>query len=437
MTQCQQEAPVSLEDFHAYMPSHEYIYVPTRQFWKAASINARIAPIDVGASKPIRPSDWLDQNRPVEVMTWAPGLPMIIEHRLVAGGGWIERQGCRTFNLYQPPTALRGDPKEAGPWLAHVRKVFTVEADHIIAWLAHRVQRPGEKVNHAIVLGGGQGVGKDSLLEPVRYAIGAWNFAEVSPTQLMGRFNGFVKSVILRVSEARDQGDAGAGKIDRYAVYEHTKTLTAAPPEVLRVDEKNLREYCVMNVCGVVFTTNHPDGIYLPADDRRHFVAWSDLTKEDFSEMYWRDLYHWYTKEGGIGHVAAHLAALDISGFNPKAPPPKTPGFYRMVDAGRAPEDSALADALDELKNPAAVTTSMICNYASESLREFLTDRKSARQIPHRMESAGYTAVRNESDKRDGQWRVDGKRQTIYARRDLSMRDRIIAATRLCREGRL
>jgi len=39
----------------------------------------------------------------------------------------------------------------------------------------------------------------------------------------------------------------------------------------------------VLNVCGVVITTNHKtDGIYLPADDRRHYVAWSDLAKEDF-----------------------------------------------------------------------------------------------------------------------------------------------------------
>ena len=69
---------------------------------------------------------------------------------------------------------------------------------------AHRVQRPQEKINHALVLGGAQGIGKDTLLEPVKYAVGSWNFREVSPQQAMGRFNGFLKAVILRVSEARD-----------------------------------------------------------------------------------------------------------------------------------------------------------------------------------------------------------------------------------------
>jgi hypothetical protein len=184
---------------------------------------------------------------------------------------------------------------------------------HIICWLAQRVQRPQEKINHALVLGGGQGIGKDTALEPLKHAIGPWNFSEVSPQQMLGRFNGFLKSVILRVSEARDLGE-----VDRFAFYDHMKALTAAPPDVLRVDEKNLREHSVINCCGIIITTNYKlNGIYLPADDRRHFVAWSHLTKDDFFADYWGDLWGWY-RNGGCGHVAAYLAALVISGFDPK-----------------------------------------------------------------------------------------------------------------------
>lgn len=65
---------------------------------------------------------------------------------------------------------------------------------------------------------------------------------------------GFLKSVILRVSEARDLGDS-----DRYAFYDHMKSITAAPPDVLRIDEKNRAEYMIPNVAGVVITTNHKD----------------------------------------------------------------------------------------------------------------------------------------------------------------------------------
>ncbi len=36
---------VSLEDFYAYMPMHQYMFAPARSLWPAASVNARIPPI--------------------------------------------------------------------------------------------------------------------------------------------------------------------------------------------------------------------------------------------------------------------------------------------------------------------------------------------------------------------------------------------------------
>jgi hypothetical protein len=420
----QLDQSITVQDFYAYMPAHRYLFVPSRELWPAASVNARVTRVDPRQSI----SAWLDEYRPVDQMTWAPGEPILVRDRLVVGGGWIHRPGCQCFNLYLPPRSLLGDPLAATRWLDHIRRVFPESVDHIVNWLAHRVQRPGEKINHALVLGGAQGIGKDSLLDPLRYAIGPWNFVEVSPLQLLGRFNGFVKSVILRVSEARDLGD-----VNRYAFYEHMKVYTAAPPEVLRCDEKHLREHPVLNVCGVIITTNHKAaGIYLPADDRRHYVAWSDLTIKDFTNDYWNELYAWY-RNGGVGHVAAYLQSVDLSGFDAKAPPVKTAAFWDIVDANRAPEDAELADALEALNRPAVTLTDIVTFAVTDDFRQWLQDRRNRRLIPHRMESAGYVPVRNDADKRDGQWKVAGKRQTVYARRELTVRDRLAAATALCR----
>ena len=55
------------------------------------------------------------------------------------------------------------------------------DIEHIILWFAHRVQRPQEKLNHALVLGGEPGIGKDTMIEPVKRAVGPWNVVEVSP----------------------------------------------------------------------------------------------------------------------------------------------------------------------------------------------------------------------------------------------------------------
>jgi hypothetical protein len=75
-----------------------------------------------------------------------------------------------------------------------------------------------------------------------------------------------------------------------------------------RVDEKNIREYSIPNVSGVIITTNHKtNGIFLPADDRRHYVAWSDLNRDSFEAEYWNTLWQWYDT-GGDSHARSILS---------------------------------------------------------------------------------------------------------------------------------
>jgi len=136
------------------------------------------------------------------------------------------------FNLYRPPLIVHGDPAKADKWLDHIKTIYHAELDHIVKWNAHRVQRPQEKINHALVAGGLQGIGKDTMMEPVKHAVGPWNFVEVTPLDLFERFNGYVKSVILRISEARDLGD-----VSKFSFYDRTKGYLAAPPDVLRCNE--------------------------------------------------------------------------------------------------------------------------------------------------------------------------------------------------------
>ena len=431
---------VTIDDFVAYMPSHVYIFTPCRETWIAASVNARLPrqPVLTKSGRPkldkggdpvtVTAATWLDRNRPVEQMTWAPGLPMTIEDRLVVDGGWIPRRGVSCFNHYRPPRIEPGDASKAGPWLEHLRKIYPNDAEHSLNWLAHRVQRQQEKINHALVWGGAQGIGKDTLLEAVRQAVGPWNFRDIVPNALLGRFNAFIKAVILRVNEAHDLGDAD--RVNRFNFYDRSKLYTAAPPETLRIDEKHLREYYVFNVLGFLITTNHKtDGIYLPADDRRHYVAWSDFTMEAFSKDYWDQFWAWYYA-GGFEHVAAYLAQHDISNFNPKAAPPQTPAFWEIVAVGEAPEDVEVADAIDRLGNPDVLTIKQLIANATPGLVEWLSERKNRRAIPYRLESCGYVSVRNPADKK-GQWVVASTRQLVYGRNNLSAEARLAAARKL------
>ena len=109
---------------------------------------------------------------------------------------------------------------------------------------------------------------------------------------------------------------------------------------------------------------------------------------------------------------------------------------------GGPPEDAELADALDELGNPDAVTLSMLVAAvqdvfnpnADNSLANWLQDRRNSRQIPHRMEAVGYVRVRND-DAKDGRWKTGG-RVVVYARRELSVGERIAVVRRLVAEAR-
>ena len=172
----------TLADFRAYAPARLCIYMPCKELWPNASVDARLPsqPMLDETGTPVRnakgkvvmipASKWLEQNQSVEQMTWAPGLPELIEGRLVVDGGWIDQPKATCLNIYRPPRITLGDANQAGMWVDHVRKIYPSDADHIIAWLAQRVQYPEIKINHALVLSGMQGIGKDTLLQPVKYS---------------------------------------------------------------------------------------------------------------------------------------------------------------------------------------------------------------------------------------------------------------------------
>jgi hypothetical protein len=453
--------PVTLDDFRAYLPGHDYVYMPTREHWPAASVNSCIRHIPVldpsgnpvldrrGNPRWMKPSTWLDRNRPVEQMTWVPGEPEIIRGQLVSDGGWFDKPGSSCLNLYRPPTIELGDKNKAHPWVTLFHKLYPDDADHCIDFLAHRRQRPEEKINHAIILGGAFGIGKDTLLEGARYAVGPWNFKEISPHEVFQPFNEYVRAVILRVSEARDHGEHG--KFDRFQFFERMKALLVTPPDVIRVNEKFIRQYYTFNRVGVIVTANRKDSFYLPADDRRHYVAWSTLKGNHAAAEYWSDFYRWY-EGGGYGHVAAYLEERDISSFNPKAPPEKTTTFWEIVAINRVPEDAELMDAVESLGKkeenpdgtvtvtlPKAITLHQVANAVSENAGtffEFLTDRKNNRVVHYRMAECGYAPIRYKH-RDDGLWTIGPKRHVIYTLANLTVSEQYKAAEALVEDAKV
>ena len=87
-----------------------------------------------------------------------------------------------------------------------------------------------------------------------------------------------------------------------------------------------------------------------------------------------------------------------------------------------------------DAKNLPALTLSMMMGMPADvrtnGITEWLKDAKNRRIMPFRLQAAGYTPVRNR-DADDQLWKIMGKRQVIYARRDLKVEEQLEAARNL------
>ena len=113
---------LSFNDFVAYMPMHNYIWLPTREPWPASSVDSQLDPkalldsrgrpvLDKKGNPKIIPAHmWLDKNHAVHQMTWAPAEEMLVYDKVVVEGGWIDKPGAVCLNLYRPPIVATGTP---------------------------------------------------------------------------------------------------------------------------------------------------------------------------------------------------------------------------------------------------------------------------------------------------------------------------------------
>jgi hypothetical protein len=427
---------LTVNDFRSVVGEVDFVHVGTAGFWKAASVDANVAPVDVGGLKPVKATAWMRAYRKVTELSWLPGQPRLIEGMCIGVSGLQRRAQHTIFNLYQPPVAVPSNGN-AIRWIELVQRLWPLEAEEIINWFAHRVQKPGEKCNHALVLGGAPGIGKDTVIAPVRKAVGDHNCYDIMPSDLKTNFNDYMRTVMLVINELRDDGS-----ISQYALYEKCKTLIAAPPDIVSINSKYLRPYKVPNVCGVVMTTNYlQTGLYLPASDRRHLVCWSDEPAIAAGDGRLADMWKWL-EGGGHDEVAEYLRTHDISGFDPKAPPRKTAAFDEVAVASGSPEERALGDKVEKLGSPTIVRINDLKSKADDAftdsdaagLDDFLTSHKYRRAAAEALGRAGYKAVPNPS-RQDGRWIIGGKPETVYGRKGMGVEELRALARKLSAVG--
>lgn len=331
-----------LHEHFAYIePDDGYFDLTFRREYKRRTFDSVYRHLDTrsifGKGPRVGAGIWFDENRDAKGgrtlagVTYAPGESVICaEDGLVYGNKWTNGR----------PAGKAGD---VAPWLALVSRLIPdrAEREHVFNVFAYKRQHPNVKINHALLLIGDPGIGKDSLYAPFLYSIGGRaqrNVHIVKGEELTSQFTYGLESEVLVLNELRQP----EGK-DRRAMENHLKPIIAAPPEYLTINRKGMHPYEAVNRILVLAGSNFDVPISLPSDDRRWFVVKSDTAPMSAAEA--AKLWAWYLSVG-FDAVSAWLQARDVSAFNPGARPAMTEAKSLMIEQGMSGAESYLVDEI-------------------------------------------------------------------------------------------
>ena len=232
---------------------------------------------------------------------------------------------------------------DVSPWMDHCKTLVpdSRELDHILNVMAFKLQHPEIKINHAVLHGGDQGSGKDTMWAPFIWAVCGphlKNRGLLDNDTMSSQFGYALESEILILNELKEP-DAK----ERRALANKLKPIIAAPPEMLTVNRKGLHPYQMANRVFVLAFSNDPVPISLDSQDRRWMCIWSHAPRmaADAAAKMWA----WY-KAGGFAAVGAWLKARDVSAFNPGAAPMMTEFKLNLVEHGMSMAESYLVELM-------------------------------------------------------------------------------------------
>jgi len=333
---------------YAYVQSDDsYFDMVTRRETPRNVFNALFRHVDCRSvhmrSKRVQASVYFDERRqeygaPAVIgMTYAPGEDVLVARDgLVYGNRWVDMRPDMSG------ADLIGD-RDISIWVDHCRSLVPeeVELEHIWDVMAHKVQHPNVKINHAVLHGGDEGSGKDSMWAPFLWAIGGphqHNRSIIENKGLESQWGYGLEAEVVILNELKEPEAR-----ERRALANKLKPIIAAPPETLTINRKGLHPYEMLNRLQVIAFTNDPMPISIPTQDRRWFCVWSHAPKMDADTA--DALWDWY-KDGGFAKIAAWLWQRDVSAFNPAVAPPVTEWKLNMVEHGLSVAESFLVDLM-------------------------------------------------------------------------------------------
>ena len=334
----------------AYVLSDDSFFdIPHRKMISRGNFNAMFRHIScksVHNDRRIEASIHYDENRDahgadiLSGITYSPG-----------DGATLERDGEVYGNVWMDARPKVGTSKKITDdmvqrWLDHCEVLVPeeYEREHVLDVMAWKVQNPASKINHAVLHGGDEGCGKDTMWAPFIWAVAGphnRNRSILDNRDLTSQWGYALESEIVILNELKE-GDAAT----RRALANQLKPIIAAPPDTITINRKGLHPYPMVNRVLVLAFSNDMVPISLPTQDRRWFAIWSRAPKmaTEASDALW----HWYEKKGGFETIAAWLWQRDVSRFNPSATPPETDHKRSLVEQSMSMVESRLVEMIKE-----------------------------------------------------------------------------------------
>jgi len=252
-----------------------------------------------------------------------------------AGDGvLVARDGLVYGNKWRDTRRPRGTGGDASRWLAHVENIVGDMMPHVLDVLAHKLQFPAVKINHALLIGGPQGCGKDLMLVPFLHAMGG-NYETVRDmATLIGGWGYVFEREIIILNELKEPEAK-----ERRALSNRLKDLIAAPPDLITVQRKGLAPYDAANRVLVMAFTNDYSPLSIESDDRRMCCIWTKARKMEDDEG---ESMMAYYAGGGYDAVRNFLYERDVSAFKPGMRAPMTEWKQSMIENSLAPAESAI-----------------------------------------------------------------------------------------------
>ncbi len=184
--------------------------------------------------------------------------------------------GCRVLNLWRPPPwSSDGHAAEPKVFLDHLAYLFDHDRpaiEHVLNFLAHLVQRPHERIGHALLItSGAKGIGKSTLGTMVSRLVGDQNSRVAQTKDLKSSFDGWlIGKLVVQVDEVYEAGN--------WDLANKLKPLITEP--TVSANIKYGPQVEIENYARFIMFSNHSAPLNIEEGDRRYFVFNSNAQPE-------------------------------------------------------------------------------------------------------------------------------------------------------------